>query len=67
MRNGNAATVQDGTLPNDAAESLPARMGVTLTAAGRRTLTTGRYMSARVLPLRRAARRWKPSSTTARP
>jgi tetratricopeptide (TPR) repeat protein len=47
MKNGSAAAVQDGTLLNDAAESLLAQMGVTLTETGRRTLRAGRYMAAR--------------------
>jgi hypothetical protein len=47
MKNGTAAAVQDGTLINDASESLLSQMGVTLTETGRRTLTTGRYMAAR--------------------
>jgi hypothetical protein len=44
MKNGNAAAVQDGTLLNDAAESLLARMGVTLTETGRRTLRAERKL-----------------------
>ncbi|MDR0708532.1 MAG: hypothetical protein LBF77_00525, partial [Spirochaetaceae bacterium] len=47
MKNGGAAAVQDGTLLNDAAESLLAQMGVTRTETGRRTLRAGRYMAAR--------------------
>jgi hypothetical protein len=47
MKNGTAAAVQDGTLINDATESLLAQMGVALTETGRRTLVTGRYMVAR--------------------
>jgi hypothetical protein len=47
MKNGSATAVQDGTLLNEAAESLLAQMGVTLTETGRRTLRAGRYMAAR--------------------
>jgi tetratricopeptide (TPR) repeat protein len=39
--------IQDGSLLNDAAESLLTQMGVILTETGRRTLMTGRYMAAR--------------------
>jgi formylglycine-generating enzyme required for sulfatase activity len=46
MKNGTPAALQNGTLLNDASESLLAQMGVTLTETGRRTLTTGRYMAA---------------------
>jgi formylglycine-generating enzyme required for sulfatase activity len=47
IRNGSAAAVQDGSLLNDATEALLTQMGVTLTETGRRTLMTGRYMTAR--------------------
>jgi hypothetical protein len=47
MQNGTPAGVRDGTLLNTAAETLLAQMGVTLTETGRRTLRTGRYMTAR--------------------
>jgi hypothetical protein len=47
MKNGTLAEVLDGTLLNDAAESLLAQMGVVLTETGRRSLTTSRYMTAR--------------------
>jgi hypothetical protein len=47
MKNGSAAAVRDGSLLNEAAEQLLARMGVTLTERGRRALSAGRYMAAR--------------------
>jgi hypothetical protein len=47
LRNGTAQAVQDGTLINDAVETLLAQMGVTLTETGRRNLASGRYMAAR--------------------